>query len=108
MSSLKKTMLCSNFNFSSHAVNAMISRNIPADDVVEVIEFGEVIADYPNDKPYPSKLLLNFINGIPIHAVVAQHINNDECIVITCYFPDASLWDNDFKTKINNHGMLDL
>ena len=52
-------MLCSNFIFSSHAVNAMISRNIPADDIITVIEFGEVIADYPTDKPYPSKLLLN-------------------------------------------------
>ena len=100
MSSLNKTMLCSNFIFSSHAVNAMISRNIPADDVITVIEFGEVIADYPTDKPYPSKLLLNFINGDPIHVFVAQNMNNDECIVITCYFPDAALWDKDFKTKI--------
>ncbi len=93
-------MLCSNFIFSGHAVNAMISRNIAADDVVAAIEFGEVIADYPYDKPYPSKLLLNFINGIPIHVVVAYSMNNSECIVITCYFPSAALWDSDFKTKI--------
>ncbi len=69
----------------------MISRNIAADDVVAVIEFGEVIADYPNDQPYPGKLLLNFINGIPIHVVVAQNISNRECMVITCYFPNAAL-----------------
>ena len=74
----------------------MISRNIPADDVVAVIEFGEAIANYPNDKPYPSKLILNFINGIAIHAVIAQNITNNECIVITCYFPDTALWDKDF------------
>ncbi len=78
----------------------MISRNIPVDDVVAVIEFGEVIADYPNDKPYPSKLLLNFINGIHIHVVVAHNMSNNECIVITCYIPSAVLWDSDFKTKI--------
>ncbi len=100
MSSLNKTLLCSKFVFSSHAVNAMISRNIAADDVIAVIEFGEVIADYPGDKPYPSKLLLNFIDGTPIHVVVAQNISSDECIVITCYLPDATLWDKDFKTKI--------
>ncbi len=100
MSLLNKTMRCSNFIFSSHAVNAMIARNIPADDVIAAIEFGEVIADYPDDKPYPSKLLLNFINGAPIHVVVAQNLDNDECIVITCYLPDATLWDKDFKTKI--------
>ena len=93
-------MHCSNFVFSSHAVNAMISRNIPADDVLRVIEFAEVIADYPNDKPYPSKLLLNFINGNPAHVVVAQNTSNGECIVITCYFPDATLWDKDYKVKI--------
>lgn len=78
----------------------MISRNIPVDDVVAVIEFGEVIADYPNDKPYASKLLLNFINGVPIHVVVAHNMSNNDCIVITCYFPNATLWDSDFKTKI--------
>ena len=98
--SLSKTVRCNSFVFSSHAVNAMISRDIPADDVIAVIEFGDVIANYPSDKPYPSKLLLNFINGTPIHVVLAQNINNDECIVITCYLPDAALWDKDFKTKI--------
>ena len=98
--SLNKTKFCSKFIFSSHAVNAMISRNILVNDVVEVVEFGELIADYPNDKPYPSKLLLNFINDIPIHVVVAQNVNRDEFIIITCYLPDATLWDKDFKTKI--------
>jgi len=78
----------------------MMSRNILVDDVVGVIEWGEIIADYPNDKPYPSKLLLNFINNIPIHVMVAQNIDNSECVVITCYFPDAALWDIHFKTKI--------
>lgn len=96
---VNKTLYCSNFIFSGHAVNAMISRNILVDEVVAVIEWGEVIANYPDDKPYPSKPLLNFINGIPIHVVVAQNDNN-ECVVITCYFPDSALWDIHFKTKI--------
>jgi len=86
-------MDCSGFIFSSHAVNAMIVRNIPADDVIKVIERGEVIAEYPNDKPYPSKLLLDFIEGRAIHVVVAQNNKSTQCIVITCYFPDLTLWD---------------
>lgn len=93
-------MDCSDFIFSSHALNAMIVRNIPADNVIEVIERGEIIAEYQNDKPYPSKLLLNFIQGRAIHVVVAQNNRSKQCIVITCYFPDPALWNEDFKIKL--------
>jgi signal recognition particle subunit SEC65 len=78
----------------------MIVRNILADDIIEVIEYGEIIVEYPNDKPYPSRLLLNFIKGKAIHVVVAQNSSSKQCIIITCYFPDPALWDKDFKIKI--------
>lgn len=95
-----KTIQCNGFIFSSHAVNAMITRNILVEDVIGVVEYGEIIAAYPNDKPYPSMLILNFINGKAIHAVVAKNLTTDECILITCYLPDPKLWDAEFKIKL--------
>jgi len=39
MAPLNKTMYCSSFIFSSHAVKAMISRNITADAAIAVVEW---------------------------------------------------------------------
>ena len=47
---------CSNFLFSAHALKAMIDRNIGTKDILEVINHGEIIANYFDDKPYPSFL----------------------------------------------------
>ena len=51
-------MKCSDFVFSTHAVKAMINRNISADDVVVAVKRGEIIADYRNDKSYPGGFYL--------------------------------------------------
>src|SRR5471030_1267248 len=41
-----------------HAFERMFQRGIDLDAVAQVISSGEVIADYPDDQPYPSTLLL--------------------------------------------------
>jgi hypothetical protein len=76
----------------------MLERNISDTDVEEVIAKGELIKEYPDDKPYPSKLIFKMIDNIPVHVVMSQ----DEigtCIVITVYIPDIDIWEADFKTK---------
>lgn len=60
---------------------------------------GEVIKSYLNDKPYPSYLLLKFVNGRPLHVVIAQNDETNECIVVTCYEPDPGIWLPGFKEK---------
>ncbi len=50
---------CSNFLFSAHALKAMIDRNINTKDILEVINHGEIIANYFDDKPYPVFFFLN-------------------------------------------------
>ncbi len=41
-----------NIFFSNHAVKQMFSRSITTTDVKAVIEMGESIKDYPEDRPY--------------------------------------------------------
>ncbi|MDX2190041.1 MAG: DUF4258 domain-containing protein [Bacteroidota bacterium] len=91
-------MICKEIRFSGHALLQMFKRNIETIDVRECILNGEVIADYPSDKPYPSKLLLSK-KSKPLHVVVAQDVENSICIVVTAYFPDLQIWNYDFKTK---------
>lgn len=85
----------STIKFSSHA----IQREFQKDSVVEAVRNGEIIQEYPNDKPYPSYLLLAIINKEPIHIVAAYNENENEVYVITVYSPDKKIWLNDFKQK---------
>lgn len=55
--------------------------------------------DYPDDKPLPSKLILGFSNGRPIHVVLAYDAANETGYVITAYVPDENLWNNNYKSR---------
>ena len=74
--------------FRVHAIQKMFERSISHDDVSHVVEFGEVIRDYLDDKPYPSRLLLGWRGDRPLHVVAADNETDDETI-----------WKPDFKTK---------
>ncbi|MHB1605111.1 MAG: DUF4258 domain-containing protein [Leptospirales bacterium] len=62
---------------------------------------GEVIASYPDDTPYPSVLMLGYVQDRPLHVVAGRNPANEECIVVTVYVPDPLLWSEDFKTRRN-------
>jgi len=87
--------------FSGHAVQQMFHRMISKDDVLAVIRKGEVLIDYPDDTPYPSCLMLGFIENKPIHVVYAIDKETRTGIVITAYVPDSRLWTDDFKSRRN-------
>jgi hypothetical protein len=57
------------------------------------------IEDYPDDQPYPSRLVLGWRGTRPVHVVVAQNLSDNELIVVTVYEPDSELWDHDFSRR---------
>jgi len=85
--------------FSGHAVKQMFQRQISRDEVKAVLDDGEVIAEYPDDRPYPSYLMLGIVNQRPIHTVVAGDVETQTIFVVTAYEPDEDLWQADFKTR---------
>ena len=86
--------------FRIHAIQRMFERNISESDVKSVINEGKIIQAYPEDKPYPSKLVLGFVNGRPIHIVYADNRQGNERIIITVYEPEKEKWDEKFERKI--------
>lgn len=86
--------------FRIHAIRRMFERKISVADVRRVLESGEVIEAYPDDEPYPSRLVLGWIGARPLHAVVADDLGAEEIIVITVYEPDPTLWENGFRRRI--------
>jgi hypothetical protein len=77
----------------------MFRRGISTNDVTRAVHNGQIIVDYPDDKPYPSCLILGFVNNKPIHIVFAFDQGNKTGIVVTTYIPDPQLWTDDFKSR---------
>lgn len=82
-----------------HAVQRMWQRGITPEEVAEILALGEVIEDYPDDFPYPSRLLLAWVKGRPLHLVVAENTDDNSVIVITVYQPDLMNWLQDYRER---------
>ncbi len=85
--------------FSGHAVRQMFARAVSVEDVTGVVRDGEIIKEYPDDKPYPSFVMLGFVRGSAVHVVVALDGAAKTAIVITAYLPDEQLWSDDFRRR---------
>jgi Domain of unknown function (DUF4258) len=92
-------MDCKRVVFSGHAIQRMFERTISRDDVLAVIAQGETIAEYPDDKPYPGRLLLGPLGSRPLHVVLASDEKVGLCIVVTVYEPNLEHWSGDFRTR---------
>ena len=85
-----------NVLITDHAWEAMEKRGIKIAGILTAILNGEVIEEYPEDKPCPSFLILGFVDSKPIHVVVAlcqEHVR-----IITTYEPDPIRWE-DFRIR---------
>jgi hypothetical protein len=86
--------------FRTHAIQRMFQRRINETEVRYILITGENIEAYPNDTPYPSRLILGWIDKRPLHIVVADNEPDGETIVITVYEPDEEQWSPDFKRRV--------
>jgi hypothetical protein len=86
------------FEFSKHAVDQSILRQISVQELRGAIDNGEIIEDYPEDKYGPSCLILGFTQaGRPLH-VQCSYPSRPLVKIITLYEPDPSRWI-DFRVR---------
>ena len=85
--------------FRVHAIQRMYQRHVSEEDVRYLLETGEAIREYPEDRPYPSRLMLGWLGAQPMHLVVADNLASSETIVITVYEPDPNLWEPGFRRR---------
>ena len=85
--------------FTGHAVKRMFERKISKDEVVEVLQHGERIEEYPDDVPFPSGLWLGGAGGRAIHVVAALEKQKRTCYVITVYPPEPQFWEDGFRKR---------
>jgi len=85
--------------YRAHALERMYQRGISTEEVLRALKTGKVIEEYPEDLPFPSGLLLVFVNNRPIHVVVAEDTLELQVIIITAYIPDSDKWENGFEKR---------
>lgn len=90
---IKSKIAGSKYEFSKHAVDQSIARDISVDELEQALDNrSEVIEDYPDDKYGPSCLVLGFTdNDRPLH-VQCSHPERPLIKIITLYEPDPDLW----------------
>ena len=82
-----------NIRISNHADEEAQSDSLFFDDIINSIYNGEIIEKYPEDKPYPSCLILSHtLKGYPIHTVWGYNLENGWAVLITVYRPDPKRW----------------
>ena len=90
------------FEFSKHATNQSLLRRIQVQEVREIIQQGQIIEDYPNDKYGPSCLIRGLtLNDRPLH-IQCSYPSRPLVKIITLYEPDPLRWNETF-TQRRNH-----
>ena len=86
------------FEFSKHAVDQTILREISVQEIRDSINDGEIIEDYPDDKYGPSCLIFGVTQSKrPLH-IQCRYPSRTIIKVITVYEPDPERWI-DFKIR---------
>jgi hypothetical protein len=95
---IKNLIQDNKIQWRGHMLARMQQRGILLNDVLQCILNGEIIEYYPTDYPYPSCLVLGFIDNIKVLHVVCA-MGEDNIWMITSYYPDKEEWSEDFRKR---------
>lgn len=80
---------------TDHADEEAQADYLSFDEILVSVFQGEIIEDYPDDKPYPSCLIYGeTFKEEPVHTVWAYNHANQWAVLITVYRPNPDRWIN--------------
>ena len=83
-----------------HAAVRMIERKISTSDLVHALTSCQVIEQDPDDEPYPSCLVLGWLeSGDPLHIKCSHKANSPVLRIVTVYEPDEARWMGNFRRR---------
>ncbi len=92
---LKEAIRASRIRITDHADEEAQSDNLTLAEVCASVLQGEIIENYPADRPYPSCLVYGQTSGGgPVHTVWGYNEENRWAVLITVYRPDPNRWMN--------------
>ena len=85
---------------TDHADEEAENDNLKFDEVRFSALNGEIIENYPKDKPYPSCLVCGQSpQGYPIHSVWGYNRSSKWAVLITVYRPDPARWTDEWRKR---------
>jgi len=85
---------------TDHADEEAEADGLHWEEIYFSVVHGEVIEEYPMDKPYPSCLINGqTLDGKPIHSVWAFNEDSRWVVAITVYRPDPKLWIEGWRRR---------
>ena len=79
--------------FRVHAVQRMFERAVSEVDVRTILEQPIMVEEYPEERPYPTRLVLGWAEGRPLHVLIAQP-DPSTTVVLTIYEPSRTRQGN--------------
>jgi len=97
---IQKCLENNTYRLTRHAVISRLSRGITTNQLKRALINGEIIEKYPDDKPYPSCLILGWLeSGDPLHIVCSRGNTEPELRIVTVYEPDDEKWESGYKIR---------
>lgn len=89
---IKKAFKEEQYVYTLHAVDQSILRCIIRKEILEAVENGEIIEDYPEDKFGPTCLICGKTDlERPLH-IQCSYPNRSKIKIVTVYEPDPEEW----------------
>jgi len=86
--------------FTEHGKDEADNDNLNFMMIFESVYAGEIIENYPLDRPYPSCLIYGRTKeNVPVHSVWGYNQETGYTVLITVYKPDPGRW-KDFRVRI--------
>lgn len=102
LDTLKLKVAAGEYEVTNHVIERSTIRGISRQEILDAIQNGELLEDYPDDKYWPSCLLLGRSSrGVILHIVCSYPIR-PLVKIITAYEPDPQEWI-DGRTRRTNH-----
>ncbi|MCK4815507.1 DUF4258 domain-containing protein [bacterium] len=97
---IREAIRSNRVRISDHADEEAEADQLTFDEIYFSVFQGEIIENYPDDKPYPSCLIFGkTFRGEPIHSVWGYNKQNNWGVLITVYRPDPEIWIDSKKRR---------
>jgi hypothetical protein len=74
-------------------------RFIDRQTIISATDSYEVVEAYPDDKYFPSYLLLGRHDEEAFHVLVGTDVAGQNVRIVTAYYPSPDEWELDLKTR---------
>jgi hypothetical protein len=82
-----------------HVNMRMKGRFIHRQIILDSIQHYEIIEEYPDDKYFPSYLVLSKYQDKVFHVLFAVDVEEKNVRIITAYYPSLNEWEEGYKTR---------